>query len=202
MSSTIITNHPAPGASVTVLYPGEAGTDSARVTVISTLGGAQLNGREARMVASRLIRAAGRISMSAAKMTTTTEPTTATTDRLMAIIAGHQVSDSRQASLARAIELGASDALLAQLRGARKIHRNSTTIVLPRGRYMGLSRSRGWARCGRGDGATWGEEVQGGYRVGAGNWIVWSTDGFRRKDRTKWTVRHVQVGTETWTVAV
>lgn len=200
MSSTIITNHPAPGASVTVLYPGEAGTDPARVTLSATLGGAQLNGREARMVASRLIRAAGRISMSAAKMTTTTETTTATTDRLMAIIAGHQVSDSRQASLARAIELGASDALLAQLRSARKIHRNSTTIVVPRGRYMGLSRSRGWARCGRGDGATWGEEVQGGYRVGAGSWTVWSTDGFRRQDRTRWHVFHVQVGPETWTV--
>jgi hypothetical protein len=61
MSSTIITNHPAPGASVTVLYPGEAGTDPARVTLSATLGGAQLNGREARMVASRLIRAAGKI---------------------------------------------------------------------------------------------------------------------------------------------
>lgn len=134
-------------------------------------------------------------------MTTTTETTTATTDRLMAIIAGHQVSDSRRASLARAIELGASDALLAKLRDAGKIHRNSTTIVVPRGRYMGLSRSRGWARCGRGDGATWGEEVQGGYRVGAGSWTVWSTDGFRRQGRTKWHVKHVQVGTETWTVS-
>ena len=62
MSSTIITNRPVPGASVTILYPGEAGTDGSRVTVTTTIGGARLNGREARMVASRLIRAAERIA--------------------------------------------------------------------------------------------------------------------------------------------
>ena len=55
MSLTVITNHPTPGASVRVLNRGTEGAPPDRVR-IETNGPVDLNPREARMVASRLIR--------------------------------------------------------------------------------------------------------------------------------------------------
>lgn len=117
------------------------------------------------------------------------------------LLEGHEVKDSRKETLVRAIELGASDDVLETLRDALRIHRNSQTIVLPALRYEHLSRGRGWARKGRGREVTWGERVDGGYQVGPGRWTVGATDGFSRKDSCDWSVKHVQVGSETWTIA-
>lgn len=75
------------------------------------------------------------------------------------------------------------------------------TICLPPHRYEGLSRGRGWARKGRGANAEWGERTDGGYRVGPGRWTVGGNDGFSRKGEVIWTVEHIRVGEETWTVA-
>jgi len=75
------------------------------------------------------------------------------------------------------------------------------TILLPAGRYEGLSRGKGWARQGRGDSATWGEREDAGYRVGPGKWTVGSNDGFNRKEQTDWLVKHLKVGDKVWTLA-
>ena len=116
------------------------------------------------------------------------------------LIAGHDVSAKRQETLAIAIAAGVDDRTLAALRDARRVNRRDT-IILPAHRFEGLSRGRGWARQGRGDGAVWGERTDQGYRVGPGRWVVGATDGFARQAQDGWTVRHVTVGTATWTMA-
>lgn len=121
--------------------------------------------------------------------------------RLEAIVGSKEISDKRRESLVMAIELGASDKLLVQIRDAIRIARNSTTIVLPSHHYEGLSRGKGWCRKGRGDGAVWGERTDGGYCVGPGRWTVGASDGFSRKGSDDWQVTHVIVGGRTWTVA-
>lgn len=102
--------------------------------------------------------------------------------------------------LKRAIELGADDDLLHELVDAIRVS-GGNTIVIPSGKYERLSRGKGWARKGKGNSAEWGERVDGGYRVGAGRWTVGSTDGFSRKSSVEWDVKHVLVGSETWTIA-
>ena len=120
---------------------------------------------------------------------------------LETLIEGHDVNDERQESLARAIELGASEAILVKLRDARRLAR-SVTITLPSHRYEQLSRGRGWARKGKGSSAEWGERTNGGgYRVGPGRWTVGANDGFNRKAEVPWIVKHVTVGSEIWTIA-
>jgi hypothetical protein len=119
---------------------------------------------------------------------------------LETLFEGHEVSDERKETLQRAIEIGADDKTLEMLRDATRVAQRET-IVLPSHKYENLSRGRGWARKGKGDRVTWGEREDGGYRVGPGRWSVGSTDGFNRKGSTEWTVEHVQVGSETWTVA-
>lgn len=125
-----------------------------------------------------------------------TEPTPI----LLALCEGHDVSDTRRESLARALELGADKKTVERIRDAARLARK-TTIVIPSGRYDHLSRGKGWARMGRGASVTWGERVDGGYRVGPGKWTVGSDDGFRRKSKLDWVVSHVQVGEQTWTIA-
>lgn len=109
------------------------------------------------------------------------------------------VKEERVKSLAIAAEHITDDIFL-KLANAIRLARASS-IVLPLGRYENLSRGRGWARKGRGNSVEWGEREAKGYRVGPGYWIVGSHDGYSRKDSEEWTVEHVQVGTETWTVA-
>lgn len=75
------------------------------------------------------------------------------------------------------------------------------TVVIPRHRFEGLSRGRGWARKGRGNNVEWGEREENGYRVGPGKWTVGGNDGFSRKGENIWTVEHVQVGDQIWTIA-
>jgi hypothetical protein len=117
------------------------------------------------------------------------------------LIDGHEVSDRRKETLSRAIELGADDATLAALRDAVRVSRK-LTIVLPANRLERLSRGRGWARKGKGPSAAWGERVDGGgYSVGPGHWSVGASDGFSRKHYDEWTVKHIAVGGETWTIA-
>lgn len=133
-----------------------------------------------------------------------TEATEATTpsaeERLTALAARHELTDQRRESLARAIALGAGDSVLEVLAEATRLSR-SAAIVLPPIRLERLSRGRGWCRRGWGDSAEWGVRVESGYRVTPGRWIVYGTDGFSRRDESTWIVRHVQVGSETWTVA-
>lgn len=110
------------------------------------------------------------------------------------------ISDSRRESLTRAVELGADDDTLVALCDALRVSR-SDSIVLPAHRLENLSRGRGWARKGSRDSAVWGERTDKGYRVGPGRWTVGGNDGFRRKGEDTWTVAHVPVGPQTWTVA-
>lgn len=123
-----------------------------------------------------------------------------TTDPLATLIGERTVTDARRASLARAIELGADEYTLCELVRARRVSK-SATIVLPPHRFERLSRGRGWARKGSHATATWGEREENGYRVGPGRWVVGGSDGFSRKGQDTWTVEHVQVGSETWTIA-
>ena len=113
---------------------------------------------------------------------------------------GRDVDDARRELLLIAIALGADDKILVAIREARRVSRTNT-IVLPPGRYEHLSRGKGWARLGKGDNVTWGERTKGGYCVGPGKWAVGSNDGYKRKDSVPWTVKHIAVGAETWTVA-
>lgn len=121
-------------------------------------------------------------------------------ERLNALLEGNEKPASRVERLVEAIELGASDKVLETLRDALRISRRDT-IPLPPHHYEGLSRGRGWCRKGRGASAVWGEREDAGYRVGPGNWIVGGHDGFSRKGQDRWTVEHVQVGEQTWTIA-
>ena len=113
---------------------------------------------------------------------------------------GRDVDDARRETLLIAIALGASDKTLITIRDAMRVCRKET-IVLPPGRFEHCSRGRGWARLGKGDNVTWGERVEKGYQVGPGKWAVGSNDGYKRKDSVAWTVKHIAVGDQTWTVA-
>lgn len=109
-------------------------------------------------------------------------------------------TDARRESLRLAAEAGADDATLRRLAAATRLNR-FPHIDLP-ARYAGLSRSKGWARLGRGDAATWGEESKGGFRVSTpGTWTTFSSDGFSREKRETWKVEHVTIGSLTWTIA-
>lgn len=110
------------------------------------------------------------------------------------------LSAPRIESLHLAHAAGVDDDTFVQLAKAARLARKAT-IVLPAHRFEGLSRGRGWARKGTGDSAVWGERVEGGYRVGPGRWSVGGHDGFSRKGSETWTVTHIAVGADTWTVA-
>lgn len=130
-----------------------------------------------------------------------TETITAeSTEKLNALIDGKTVADARKESLRIAIDAGASAVTLTELLNAVRVSRKPT-IVLPSGRFEGLSRGKGWARKGKGENAQWGERVDKGYEVGAGRWSVGSSDGFSRKDATDWSVKNIVVGDQTWTIA-
>jgi len=121
--------------------------------------------------------------------------------RLDALCAKHApVSAVRRESLAVAISLGADATTLATLADAVRVSRKET-VLIPQGRFARLSRGKGWCRSGKGAGASWAELEGNEYRVGPGKYVVGSNDGFTRKEQTDWTVSHVQVGTQTWTVA-
>lgn len=111
-----------------------------------------------------------------------------------------KVSPVRVTRLTRAIALGASDKILEAIADAGRTS-DTDTIVLPCHRFENLSRGKGWARKGSKNNAEWGERASGGYRVGPGTWTVGGNDGFSRKGEDKWVVKHVTVGTETWTIA-
>jgi hypothetical protein len=110
------------------------------------------------------------------------------------------LGDSRVETLRIALALGATPPAIRALACALRVAREDT-IALPAHRYEGLSRGKGWARRGKGPDAEWGERVGGEYRVGVGKWIVGGNDGFKRKGEDTWTVEHVRVGTQVWTVA-
>lgn len=108
--------------------------------------------------------------------------------------------ETRRESLAIAIALGADLATLVKLRDAGRLSRKNT-ITLPRHRRENMSRGKGWARKGRGKEVSWGERDDTGYIVGPGRWTVGGNDGYHRKGETVWTVTHIAVGPQTWTVA-
>ena len=111
------------------------------------------------------------------------------------------ISDGRKESLTIALAAGVSDAILESICSAARVKRDSITIVLPKHRFENLSRGKGWARKGRGNTAEWGERTDKGYEVGPGRWTVFGSDGFARKGETLWDVKHVTVGSQTWTIA-
>lgn len=109
------------------------------------------------------------------------------------------ISEPRRESLSLAHPL-VDDETFRAISDALRCARGAT-IVLPAHRFENLSRGRGWARKGRGNSAEWGEREENGYRVGPGRWTVGGNDGFSRKKEDVWTVRHVTVGADTWTIA-
>lgn len=111
------------------------------------------------------------------------------------------VKQKRIESLAIAHDANVSDAIFRTIAEARRVHRNSYTVVVPRHPLESCSRGRGWARKGKGSSAEWGERVDRGYRVGAGVWSVGGHDGFRRKRSDEWVVEHIIVDNATWTIA-
>lgn len=144
-----------------------------------------------------------RIVMETSTATTEAETLEARIERLepeRAKLTSRDLSDTRRETLAVAHAAGVDDRTFVTIAAELRVSRKST-IVLPAHRLEGMSRGRGWARKGRGSSAVWGERVDGGYQVGPGRWIVGGHDGFSRKGQTEWTVEHVRVGGEIWTVA-
>jgi hypothetical protein len=109
-------------------------------------------------------------------------------------------STALREALAFAVDAGTSNEDLEAVANAGRLSR-TPKVVLPAHRFENLSRGKGWARCGQGNDAVWGERVDGGYLVGPGRWVVGGNDGFHRKGQTAWTVSHVTVGDAVWTVA-
>lgn len=134
---------------------------------------------------------------------TETVETVETTETVAERIARLQLtglSEGRLESLALAHPL-VTDEIFTLLANSLRVRRRAT-MILPAHRLEGMSRGRGWARKGHGDRAVWGEREDGGYRVSEpGRWIVGGHDGFSRSGENSWDVRHVTVGTETWSVA-
>jgi len=129
---------------------------------------------------------------------TNTDDLTVTVDELLE---GYEVTDSRRELLDVACAAGATRTALEAIRDAIRVS-SGPLITLPAHHFEGLSRGRGWARKGRGESVVWGDRVDGGYRVGPGNWTVGASDGFRRKKSVTWAVLHVDVGDlRVWTVA-
>ena len=106
---------------------------------------------------------------------------------------GVTATEARAESLAIAAEMGADLATLRKVAEAVRLARKDE-IKLPEGRFGKLSRGRAW--CRRSDGVFFDDHT-----VGPGKYSVGSSDGFSRKDRTEWTVAHVTVGDQTWTIA-
>lgn len=109
-------------------------------------------------------------------------------------------SDARRESLRIAVGLGAEVDAMRRLVAAVRLRREGW-VLLPAGKYAGLSRGRDWCRSREGGGFA-DRCDNGGFRGTPGKWEVGSTDGYNRKDKVAWDVYHVTVGTETWTVAV
>jgi N-formylglutamate amidohydrolase len=107
------------------------------------------------------------------------------------IAAGREINDERCHTLVVAAAAGATPADLKTIAEAKRASRGAY-IWVPRHRYEGLRRGRGWARLGSGMDAVWGERVDGGYRLRQeGRWIVGGYDGIARKVEIVWNVRRV-----------
>jgi hypothetical protein len=136
----------------------------------------------------------------ATESTATVTETTPEAALIESLMVQYDCPPVRRDTLTEAQAKGAALKVLHAIANAPRVSK-SDTIVLPSLRYENLSRGRGWARKGKGSDAVWGERTDKGYRVGPGRWTVGATDGFSRKDSCTWTVKHVQVGSEVWTVA-
>jgi hypothetical protein len=106
------------------------------------------------------------------------------------------VTDTRRASLEIAVELGADDATIEKLAQAPMLARGERLAV--KTRFGDMSRGKCWGRNGDG---TWADKEGGTVYLTPGEWKVGSDDGFRRKESAvSWSVEHVTVGTQIWTV--
>lgn len=121
-------------------------------------------------------------------------------ERVQRVAPGEDVS-VRVDLIELAHRLGCTDAVFADLARAPRAC-SGDTIVIPAGDYGSLYGSKEWARKGSGKDAEWGTRVPGGWRVGAGHWLVESRcDSRKKRDSLEWDVRHVIVGEQVWTVA-
>lgn len=108
--------------------------------------------------------------------------------------------EGRNETLRVAHEAGVSDEDLLRIAGSIRVSRGPT-IEVPL-KYGHTSRAKSWARLGSGDYVEWGE-IDGSRATlhDEGEWVVFSSDGFKRQKKTTWKVEHVQVGDQTWTIA-
>lgn len=123
------------------------------------------------------------------------------TDRVAEVLARYpDATDKRRESIRIAVELGADDDTIAKIAEAGRVGRLGY-VTIP-GRYLHLSRGKGWARLGRGSNAVWGEQRSDGFRLReAGQWVIYTSDGFKREDRETWDVEMIHVGPQIWAVA-
>jgi hypothetical protein len=148
------------------------------------------------------IQAANAARKAAREQLDTAAESTATADRdaalaeaivaIRALTGTTDISPTRAAVVVRAAAAGATPLQLKRIADACRTSEQASGILLPAGRYEGLSRGRGWARRGTGSDVEWGTREDGGYRVATeGTWTIGSTDGFSRKDATQWKVSRV-----------
>lgn len=132
---------------------------------------------------------------------THSEQVLATSDRASEVLARYpDAAPPRRESIRIAAELGADDETIEKIAEATLVGKLGYVTIA--GRYLHLSRGRGWARLGRGNDAIWGERREKGFRLrDPGTWIVYTTDGFKREDRETWIVEKINVGSQTWMVA-
>jgi hypothetical protein len=115
-----------------------------------------------------------------------------------------QVADreKRLTFILEAHELGATFKTLKALASAWRVSKKPS-VEVPPGKFENLSRGRGWARLGSGQGVTWAQKLDNGnYKLDQeGKWHVGSTDGFKRKSDVEYVVKFHPVGDKTWTTA-
>lgn len=109
------------------------------------------------------------------------------------------VSADRADLVASALTLRAPADVLEKLVTAVRVNADPKIGIMTR--YGHLSRGKCWGRQGNGKNVTWAEKANGIVYLTPGVWTVGSDDGFKRRDSDVWTVEHVTVGQQTWTIA-
>lgn len=127
------------------------------------------------------------------------------------LIADDIIPDPQRSMLARASELGADESTLQVLLRASYVHQGPGHVMVPQGRYELAGGAGGAWRWG--DPAARAERTKTCYVLEPGYWVVRSSvasppglaapgDKSRLWSQSEWTVREIEVGAETWTIAL